>query len=408
MTTATGRIETLDGYRAVAAIGVLVYHCGANAGFLVPVEPGAHLVNNLGNFFVAVFFVLSGFLLFRPFVVASIVGRSTPEIAPFWTRRALRIFPAYWLALIAWSLTLDEDARITGTTAGKVLLFDPYDPRATTVFSGLGVSWTLTIELSFYAALPLWAVLMSRVLRDRPSPATRLRVHLVGLGAWYALAVGYRLWLRSTDVMPRLATHWLFAYLDWFAVGMVLAVASAWTNRGGSLPRAFHDLADRTWACWSLALLCFLSLVLLRGQGLGWDADPEDALGATMRHLLQSTGAGLLLLPAVLGRRHGPGMALLGSRPLVWLGTVSYGIYLWHTIVIKWVDGLFDAPSARLQWLLLSVVVLAVTVVISALSYHLVERPFIRLGQRGRPTVPVVHAPFTGARIEVPIGAATE
>lgn len=408
MTTATGRIEILDGYRAVAAIGVLVYHCGANAGFLVAVEPGAHLVNNLGNFFVAVFFVLSGFLLFRPFVAASLDGRPTPEIAPFWTRRALRIFPAYWLALVAWSLTLDDEARITGTTAGKALLFDPYDPRTTTVFSGLGVSWTLTIELSFYVALPLWAVLMSRVLRNSPSARTRLRGHLVGLGAWYALAVGYRLWLRSSEVMPRLATHWLFAYLDWFAVGMVLAVASAWTTRGGSLPRAVRDLADRTWACWSLALLCFLSLVLLRGQGLGWAAGPEGALATTMRYLLQSTGAGFLLLPAVLGRRPGPGIALLGSRPLIWLGTVSYGIYLWHTIVIKWVDGLFEVPSARLQWLLMTTVVLAGTVVVSALSFYLVERPFIGLGRLRRTDTRLLHAPLRSTRLPVSVGAATE
>ena len=407
MTTATGRIEILDGYRAVAAIGVLVMHSAGVSGFLAPHEPGAHLVNQFGRFFVAVFFVLSGFVLFRPFAAASIDGHRLPATGPFLTRRALRIFPAYWLALIAWSLTLEDDYRVTGTTAGKVLLFDPYDPRTLRLFSGLGVSWTLTIELSFYIVLPLWAVLMSRLLRSTTDVVRRLRGHLIGLGAWYAGAVGYRVWIRSTDTMPELARHWLFAYLDWFALGMLLGVASAWIARGGSLPVAVQHLADRTWACWSVALFCFMSLVLLNGQGLGWTADPADRLEVTVRSLLTGSGASFFLLPAILGRRHGPGIALLGSRPLLWLGTVSYGIYLWHTTVIKWVEDRLDAPSARLQWLLLSAVVLAVTVVISALSYHLVERPFIRLGQRRTVSTPHDRASRTDERTPLPIGAVT-
>ncbi len=134
--TAPTRLDTLDGYRAIAALGVLVYHTAGWVGFMSPQEPGAHLIDNLGNFGVAVFFVISGFLLFRPFVLASLTGTSPPETAPFYIRRALRIYPAYWLALIGWALVATPSDRVAGTTIGKFFLIDPYDLASTSGRSG--------------------------------------------------------------------------------------------------------------------------------------------------------------------------------------------------------------------------------------------------------------------------------
>lgn len=395
-----GAIVAVDGFRAVASLTVLVKHSAGATGFLVPYEPGAHLIDNLRIFGVAVFFVLSGLLLFRPFVAASIAGRTPPSAAPFYTKRASRIFPAYWLALIAATLSWNPDDRLSGTVAGKVLLFDPYDPRSTSFDVGLGVFWTLTITVSFYVFLPMYAWSMDRIMRRRTDPAHRATAHLLGLGALVVSAMGYRLLVRSTTFLPPLANIWLFGYLDWFALGMLLALGSAWLARGGSMPRAVLDLADRTWACWSVAGLCYLSLVVLRGDSIGFAIERESLLDMSMRFALQSCGAWFFLLPAVIGRRHGFGIAVLGSRPLAWLGTVSFGIYLWHPVVITWVDDLIRISNGRLELLLMVAVVTGITVPIAAASHHLVERPFTRLDPRRRTSL-------RDERTPLPIGAVT-
>lgn len=403
-----GATVALDGFRAVGSMTVLIKHSAGATGFLVPYQPGAHIIDNLRIFGVAVFFLLSGLLLFRPFVSASLDRRPLPAAAPFYIKRALRIFPAYWLALIAATLSWAPTARTSGTVVGKVLLFDPYDPRSTVFDVGLGVFWTLTITVSFYVLLPVYAWLTDRVLRRRTEPADRATGHLVGLVVLAVSALGHRLLVRSSTFLPPLANTWLFAYLDWFALGMLLALASAWLARGGSLPRAIQDLADRTWACWSLAGFCFLSLVVLRGDSIGVVVGRESRLDMSMRFLLQGWGAAFFLLPAAVGRRHGVGIAVLGSRALAWLGTVSFGIYLWHPIVITWVDGLVTASNARTELILMIVVVTGITVPIAAASHRLVERPFTRLGPRRRPALPGYHPPSRpGDRPPLPIGAVT-
>src|SRR4029077_572200 len=95
------RFPLFDGLRAAAALGVLFAHCAA-----ATLAGSTLLGHAIGDFQmgVTVFFVISGFLLYRPFVAGDMTGRGAPRTLTFYRRRALRIFPAYWFALAAFAL----------------------------------------------------------------------------------------------------------------------------------------------------------------------------------------------------------------------------------------------------------------------------------------------------------------
>lgn len=372
------RIDTLDGYRAIAALGVVAYHTAGWVGFIGPTEPGAHIIDNLGNFGVAVFFVISGFLLFRPFVLASLTDTPAPRIASFYIRRGLRIYPAYWLALIGWAIVVTPQARVAGTTIGKLLLIDPYDLSIYQFEVGLGVSWTLTIEVAFYIVLPIYAALMTWLLRRHTSPESRMRRHMVGLGCWYLAGFLYRAWLPSWDGRSIHTHSWLFAYLDWFAVGMLIALASAWVAAGRHLPIALQELANRTWACWICAACSYTAVVVLRGDELHFER-AEDVAQTSARFFFQAIAAGLFLLPAMLGTSDGPAMRAMRTRIAIFLGTISYGIYLWHPVVITWAADMADQTTARSRVTFLTILVVSITIPLATISYYGFERPITEL-----------------------------
>ena len=166
----------VDGARAIAAFAVVAYHAAGYAYYGYGGHWAPHAVRSfmsvLGQLGVAMFFVLSGFLLYRPYSAAQQTGRAAPRLGPFWARRSARILPAYWLALTA--------AILLGTA-----WFAPHAPLRDHLIAytlvqnywfggqyafGLGVAWTLVIEVSFYAALPLIALGLrglQRMLRTR-------------------------------------------------------------------------------------------------------------------------------------------------------------------------------------------------------------------------------------------------
>ena len=387
--TSSFRLDVIDGYRAIAAIAVVIYHVarggplaeqeGDSASFVRPEQLGAHLIDNFGNYGVAVFFLLSGFVIFRPFAQASIEGEQRPAIASYLIRRALRIFPAYWIALVGWSLISDADQRVGGSNVGKLLLVDTYDPNVVFLV-GLAVSWTLTIEIAFYLFVPLYAIVVARIatLGRESDRSHRLKVHLVGLTLLYTSAYAYRITLDHWSGASRNMTLWLPNFLDWFALGMLLAVLSVWVKGGGSLPTAVADFARRTSACLACAALCFAMVVVLKGDQLGFRRS-ETFGQMSWRTLFQGFSAFFLILPAILGNPDQTMMHTLRRPTMVFLGSISYGIYLWHTLVLQWYEQLIDNDPAWLKLVVVGAAVLCVTIPIATVSYYLVERPILGL-----------------------------
>jgi len=359
------RFPHVDALRAVAALSIVAYHLAFLLGGFELDGVGQWLARlNVG---VPLFFAISGFLLYRPWVAAKLAGRPPPSTRTYAVRRALRILPAYWLALTLIALLVGRTSVFDVPDAVVYYgLFQGYDAGRFT--GGIGPAWTLTIEIAFYALLPLLALAMARV----GGGARGELAMLAGLAAasllFKALVValvdaGAPAYLVLLSALP--------AQLDTFAAGMALAVVSAagWGRAG---------------AWWWLAALAAFSLSVL------WTPGGETSR-ILVGHALHSVVAAALLAPAVLGAAGLVG-ALLGWRPLAWVGLVSYGVYLWHLDTIR---ELVDAGLPA------GVVVVAGTVLsilLGAASWYGLERYAQRLGNpRGREPRPAEPEPATTA-----------
>jgi peptidoglycan/LPS O-acetylase OafA/YrhL len=366
-----GRLQGIEGLRAVAAAAVLAHHVlfvltPERAAVPLPEPLRVALLDLRGG--LTLFFVLSGFLLFRPVAAALLEGRPLPEIRRYARSRALRILPAYWVALLGTSFVLQvaiipevgvgvlDDPR---TLLASFALVQSWSPD--TVFAGIGPAWSLCTELSFYVLLPVLGVLAARRLRPGPAAALAPGLLLVAVGvlakgAWSVLEDDLDRW--AAPVGQSLPVH-----ADLFGAGMVAAVLLLHAPRPGLRPVA-----------WALAAGAALLAVVLAGREGIQPASPEDAL-------LGLASACVVLAVTLPGRT--VALRLLEWRPVVGVGLASYSIYLWHVPLIFWLGerGLDARGPAGLA--LAGLVVVAATAVVATASYVLVERPAMRL-RRGR------------------------
>ena len=201
---------------------------------------------------VSIFFALSGFLLFRPYVEALVDGSPFLAATEFWRRRVLRIVPAYWLALtvivLAFGRTL-HSVRDAVTFYGFLQIYD-----RERFLGGLVQAWSLCTEMSFYAFLPLFALALRRWLRRRPG-AVRLPALLGAVVGLYAVGAAWRVALYAGD--PSFESNglfWLPGQIDHFAIGMGLAVTRCGRRRdGASIGGRVRRCADPGcggWAPW--------------------------------------------------------------------------------------------------------------------------------------------------------------
>ncbi len=388
MNVSAPRFPLFDSLRAIAALSVFAVHLPLVATMAPDHFLKPYLLElNLG---VAVFFLISGFLLYRPLAQARYLGEPAPSARLFGTRRALRIVPAYWVALPVVVLMLGASGEAASaspvfTPSGVITYFgflQVYD--SDTLLGGISAAWTLCVEVTFYAMLPLWALLMRRFASR--SHGQFVRTELVALAGlfmvgftWTAVAASNTTPTANVFLDPTQIKPWLYvlpAYLDHFAVGMALAVASVALAGRETQPRAVTLIERAPWLPWLVAAVAFAVTAQLSDWFSGnWGA----RFLAT--HELQAVVALGLLAPAVFGNPEvGWVRRLLANRVLLWLGLVSYGIYLWHAAVIaKLVDlGALNSMSD----LPFTASALAITVLAAAASFYLVERRALRLGRR--------------------------
>ena len=382
------RFESFDGLRAIAALMVVVLHAAviSHAGIL-----GAYTARlNAG---IGVFFLISGFLLYRPFVVARLSSASSPNSGSFWIRRILRIVPAYWVVLfISTQVLHNSGTSWTGGWAAVLthyLFLQIYFP--TQFFSGLIVSWTLCVEMSFYLFLPLYAWAVGALARKSARPP--VVVEAVGAGVLIALSLTWQLLAdtRHLGIAPQyqgLATIWLPAYLELFGFGMLLAITSTWFHHTDSEPLFFsHRLFP--WASWTLAAITYFVMCHL-GFSPKFTLPPLTTALAELEGL-EGAFALFLLLPAIFGpSRQGLVRRFLQCWPMAALGVISYGLYLWH---VTWCEEILHWSNFRLfghRFPLYLVLVVGLTIIAATVSYFIVEKPALRLKrhfdwfQRGR------------------------
>jgi peptidoglycan/LPS O-acetylase OafA/YrhL len=372
-----GRFPLLDSLRAVAALSVLLFHAAFVSRVFLPQSHSflrpymSHL--DVG---VTVFFLISGFLLYRPFVRARLHRLDPPHTGAYAWRRFLRIAPAYWVALTVIALWFGFHEIFPN--GGEPLYYAFGQVYSATKSSfGIPQAWTLCVEVTFYALLPAWAFAMRRM---------SFRWELAALALMFVVSVVYKVWaLRhrppgALNNAPYLQT--LPNFLDQFSIGMALAVLTAEWERAGRVPRAVDALRRHDWLPWVFAALAFWAVstqIGLTGDFLQVQSRSEF-LG---RHELYTlVGAGVFL-PAIFAEP-GRGVAgrVLATRVLSYLGLISYAIFLYHLAVLKqldrWLGQPMDAPLG-VRLLTYTGLGFLIAVAIASVSYYVVERPALRL-----------------------------
>ncbi|RAV11967.1 acyltransferase [Mycolicibacterium sp. GF69] len=317
------RVASLTGIRAVAALLVMLTHAAYTTGKYPQGYLG--LVYSRAEIGVPIFFVLSGFLLFSPWVKTAKSGAPPPSVRRYARRRVLRIMPAYVVTVLAAYLVYHF--RTAGPNPGhtweglfrNLTLTQIYTDNYLYSFlhQGLTQMWSLAVEVGFYVVLPLLAWLLLVVLCRR-----RWRPGLL-MGGLVALALITPAWLilvHTTDFLPDGARLWPPAYLAWFIGGMMLAVLQPLGVRAYGL------------ACIPLAVACyFVVSTPIAGEPTTSPSELREGLAKAFFYAVIAT---LAVAPLALGDR-GLYARLLSSRPMVFLGEISYEIFLIHLITME-------------------------------------------------------------------------
>jgi peptidoglycan/LPS O-acetylase OafA/YrhL len=367
----------MDSIRAIALLTVIAAH----TSFFIAKNGDQALQHVRFDFGVRVFFMISAFLLYRPFVRALVRGWPAPSVKAFAWRRGLRILPAYWIALTAIAIWLSlSDVFSAGGIPTYYGFLQIYSPER--AVGGLPQAWSLCVEVVFYLLLPVYAWVMRRL--PAADERERLRHQIWGAALLAGLSLAYKVAIGAAGTLEDGHLAYLqtnpLAFLDDFALGMLLAAASVHQEATGSLARPFRLVERRPAVAWAVAIaaLVVVSTALgLTGQ-LGEPVQPRQYME---RHYLFTIVAIGLVLPAMFGDpRHGLVRRLLGWRPLLYLGMISYGVYLYHFAVLRqledWGLGSLGHRTTNLIWFPMA---LAGGMLLASLSYHGAERPILRL-----------------------------
>lgn len=360
------RNHAIDGLRGIAALSVFVFHAWL---YTLPVvdaagaerTPATDLIREL-RLGLVLFFILSGFLLYRAWASAALGRRSAPGRATYAVHRIGRIIPAYWLAIIGSIAMLYPIAGSPGVRLPPPELLplffvfaQNFSPQ--TLLKLDPPMWTLAVEACFYVLLPLFGWL---ALRGRATGRAQLAVP----AALLLIGVGFNGSLVAFDPDDLRWSKSLLAMLPYFAVGMGAAVLVA-----GRRPTAAQA---RALVAGGLALVTVnVALQVSAGRG----ADIVDFL-RVIRDLPAALGFAMLIcLAATTAPRS------LAWKPLAWCGLISYGLYLWHVpvLLVLRAGGLLplDVPGATL-------VGLPVSLLAGWLSFRFVEAPAIAWSRRTR------------------------
>jgi peptidoglycan/LPS O-acetylase OafA/YrhL len=365
-------IPVLDSYRGLAALAVVATHVAFQTGVVMHGQVGAVLARlDVG---VPIFFALSGFLLYQPWALAAESGSASPTTTGYLWRRALRILPAYWLVVIIALLAVpaNQDAGPRVWLAQLSLTQNYVDGAAATALTQM---WSLCAEVSFYLVLPALAWATGRLARAGAHPLRTVTALVMALGA---LNIGWVLW-SQTSQSP--STHlWLPAFLSWFAVGMLLAAVAARRTAGGRLPRWatwFVEVSAEPAACLTVAGAVLLVSSTSVAGPRAFESAPTPAQALT-KNLLYTVIALSLMIAGTLGPRGHSVERLLTTRPLLRLGEISYGVFLWHLLLMYVAFHVLGRSYFTGGFAPVLLLTLVLTVGVAALSWTVFERPVMR------------------------------
>lgn len=360
----------LDSIRAIAAVSVLATHTAFFSSFYTT---GGFLgaVSSRLDIGVAIFFVLSGFLLSLPFLSRISIGSRELRIGRYFFKRALRILPVYWLAVVSAFLLLPaNEGATTSEWLRNLTLTQIYFSDVQSW--GLTQMWSLATEVAFYISLPLLVLYLSMRSRKHGWSANLVFAILVPL---VAVNIFWSYFLSASSTR---AGWWLPAYISWFSAGILLAVLRIEADRGVYRIRFLHQLANQPGVSWIIGLSLFaIAATPLAGPiALTFPSGSQ----AVVKNLLYAVVSLLIVLPTVLAndfstRYH----RVIQHRTFRHIGHISYGVFALHMIVLDFVTPILGFELFRGNGIQVFLIVLGISLVLAEITYRLIELPLMRL-----------------------------
>ncbi|NQE63151.1 acyltransferase [Caulobacter sp. RHG1] len=347
------RIEVLDGLRGVAVLLVVIQHVLEFFPIIesAPADPLSFVLQNylnLGRLGVIIFFLISGYLI--PFTLRD----GANGMSAFWVSRFFRLYPLYWCSLgLAVAVFYFIPVREPASARDAVLNLSMFQ-LALGARNVLEPYWTLFVELLFYA-ICAGAFLVRLNKKHQP-----VLFVVIFSAVIVSLTLPVFLFSRSPGgAMYNLSTF--ASYLMIMFAGMFIRMDEMEKYRGR----------------YSIIIVAAIAIAMAAYTWLRLQGDFNKLLSPAS--VLISTSLGLLIF--LFRRKLAP---LLSSRILVSVGVVSYGIYLFHPIVLHVAAKTLPHGGGVAQFVIFIAVVLVGTFVVSELGYRAVEKPAIALGQRLR------------------------
>jgi peptidoglycan/LPS O-acetylase OafA/YrhL len=361
---------TLNAVRGIGALMVLTTHAAFNTGQILRGWPGGPLARL--DFGVPLFFVLSGFLLSRPFFLAIGRGERHPSTRHYLWKRALRILPLYWVVVVV-ALTFDPANQDLGweVWVRQLTLTQLYFP--TLLPQSLTQMWSLCTEVAFYVLMPLTAYVLAATRRG-----SGLHLPTIwGRGLVIAgLGVAWQAWFAHVPGREGHYLQWLPGWMPMFMVGMCFAAVSADLTlrpRAHVLDRMGKDLVG----CWILAVALFaISCTPVAGprtlaMPLGWEA--------ATKVVLYTLAAAFFVLPLMFGPElEGRVRPYLSGRFALWLGDISYGVYAIHLFVMGVLFRVLDIVPFTGHFFTILLLDAVMTFAIATVSWRWFESPILR------------------------------
>lgn len=387
----------LDGMRALAVMAVMVYH--ANADWL----PGGYLG-------VEVFFVISGYLI-TLLLISEKERTSTVDMKHFWFRRARRLLPALFTMLIAitiWTSLFDRDAL--GKLRGDVIAALVYVSNWYQIWTGAGYTatnefaplrhlWSLAVEEQFYV---VWPLVMFALLKGGTRQIAGLSRWLVGAALFITLvtALVYTSGpIGTSEVTPdaywsiagREISKFDWSYLGTFsrASGLLLGAAFAMVWRPVAVMRG--PLRTKGNLLDLVAVLGFLALAAM--VWWMWLISPSGGNPFLFRGGFLLCAVATLMMVAAVTHERAATSRVLSIPVLLWVGTRSYGLYLYHWPIYQIIRGIAGVHLKFHEF----VFAMIATGIVTEISYRFIETP-IRKGTMGESWHRLRRSPSTGAR----------
>ena len=365
------RNASLTGWRAVACLLVLFAHTGFTLGY----SP----VFLWGFCGVHCFFVLSGFLLFAPFCRSILDQKPLPSISNFYARRFIRIYPPYLVALIVFSvlrlLSNDNPPTITSFLLHASFAFNFASEKE--FFAINVIFWTLAIEAQFYVIMPAIVAMVrfGNKLNSHASVAIIIAVFIC-IGVTSRTLEFITTQGNTVEALPTVRFRFVSSYLDLFAMGMAASALDFWTRHSRLLSSRYVLTGIAVLGFVLLLVANYWCTVVSPGE---WAKSNDQlftqlfapAICLSLAMILYSVARGDLLFSGFLSNKY-----------TVWVGEVSYSVYLYHILVqlaMFRLLPLHNVESYYIRTLIWGLVSLGPTLVLAFVMHRFIEMPCLRL-----------------------------